>query len=262
MKKVTYIIPIHEFNSEVKPYIEKSFTSIINLKGAEKAEIILTGELDVITNTQKLFLEMCGENNTQVITLLPTEEKDLFKKINFAVSKCKTPYFSILEFDDEYYHYWDTVAQRYTDNQYSVIMPMTEITTPKGEIAGLANEIAWDASFVDNTKLGFIGLEDLFVFKEFITSGAYIKTSDFIELGGLKPELKIAAWYEFLLNCVDSGKDVFIAPRIGYRHTVLRDGSYLVTVANEITREEGVSLINKAITLHKPSENTDSTQNE
>lgn len=247
MTKVTYIVPVHEFNDDVKGYMERAFKSLANLKGAEEAEIFLTGELDVITQAQTLFNEVCGDDNKQIVTLLPTDEKDLFKKINLAVSKCKTKYFCILEFDDCFYPYWNTVAQRYTDKNYSIIMPIAEILTPEGQIAGLANELVWDVAFVDKGTIGFVEHNDLFVFKDFLTSGAYIKTKDFIELGSLKPELKIAAWYEYLLHTVASKKQVFVAPRIGYQHTALRKGSYLVEIANEITTEEGIALTKKAM---------------
>lgn len=262
MEKVTYIVPVHEINDNVKEYMKKAFTSLVNMKGAENAEIFLTGELDIITQAQNLFNEICGENNQQIITLLPTDEKDLFVKINLAVSKCRTPYFSILEFDDEYYPYWDVVAQRYTDKNYSMIVPISELVTTDGDIAGLANELVWDAAFVDKGTIGFIEHHDLFVFKDFLTSGAYIKTSDFIELGKLKPELKIAAWYEYLLHTASTGKKIFVAPRIGYRHTILRDGAYMTTISKELTKEDGVALIKKAMENYPIQKIETETENE
>ena len=255
MEKITYIVPVHVFNEDVKPFVEKALKSVTILEGAEQSEIFLTGELEVITQVQKLFNDVCGEDNKQIVTLVPTNEKDLFKKINFAVSKCKTQYFSILEFDDEYYPYWNKVAQRYVAKGYSVIVPISEIQTPEGQIAGLANEIAWDAAFVGEERLGVITVEDLLVFKDILTSGAYIKTEDFNELGGLKPELKLAAWYEYLLHTANENKVVFVTPRIGYRHTALRKDSYMSNIANEITKEEGIALIQEAMKPYQKEEN-------
>ena len=247
MKKVTYIVPIHVFDEDIKPYLEKSLTSLSQLKGAEKAEIFLVGELDIIIKAQTLFNEVAGGENAQTVTLVPTDEKDLFTKINLAVSKCKTPYFCILELDDAFYPYWNEVAQRYTDKDYSIILPMAEIVTPKDEVAGLANELVWDVAFIDKGTIGFVEHGDLLVFKDFLTSGGYIKTSDFKELGKLKSEYKIAAWYEYLLRTVTSGKQIFVAPRIGYKHTVLREGSYMSLMANELSREDGMKLIQEVI---------------
>lgn len=247
MKKVTYIVPIHVFDDEIKPYLEKAFTSLSQLKGAEKAEIFLVGELEIITKSQELFNQVAGDENAQVVTLVPTDEKDLFAKINLAASKCKTPYFCILELDDAFYPYWNDVAQRYTDKDYSIILPMAEIVTPKDEVAGLANELVWDVAFIDKGTIGFVEHSDLLVFKDFLTSGGYIKTSDFKELGKLNPEYKIAAWYEYLLRTVTSGKQIFVAPRIGYKHTVLREGSYMSLMANELSREDGMKLIQEVM---------------
>ena len=247
MKKVTYIVPIHIFDDETKPYLEKAFKSLNQLKGAEKAEIFLVGELEIITKSRELFNQVAGDENMQIVTLLPTDEKDLFTKINLAVSKCKTPYFSILELDDAFYPYWDEVAQRYIDNGYSAILPISEIITPKDEIAGLANELVWDAAFNDNGTIGFIEHSDLLIFKDFITSGGYIKTSDFKELGKLNGEYKIAAWYEYLLRTVTSGKKIFVAPRIGYKHTILRDGSYMSIMGDKLSKEEGIKIIQEVI---------------
>ena len=256
MKKVTYIVPVHEFNDEIKTYATNALTSLVHLKGAEEAEILLVGEVEVITKFQTLFNEICGEDNKQSIVLFPTNEQDLFEKINAAVAKCTTPYFSLLEFDDAFYPYWDEVAQRYLNNyEFSIVMPITEIVTPEGQIGGFANEIAWDAAFVGEDSLGFVKLSDLLIFRDFIPSGSYIKVSDFLELGGLKPELKIAAWYEYLLNTANSGKQIFVTPRIGYKHTVLRETSYMTVTTNTLTREEGVALIQQAMEPYVEKEN-------
>lgn len=255
MKKVTYIVPVHEFNDEVKSYATNALNSLTKLTGAEEAEILLVGEVEIITKFQSLFNEICGEDNKQSIVLFPTNEQDLFEKINAAVAKCTTPYFSLLEFDDTFYPYWDEVAQRYLNiYEYSIVMPITEIVTPDGQIAGFANEIAWDAAFVGEDSLGVIKLEDLLVFRDFIPSGAYIKVSDFLELGGLKPELKIAAWYEYLLNTANSKKAILVAPRIGYKHTVLRESSYMTVTTNTLTREEGAALIQQAMEPYQKQE--------
>lgn len=256
MKKVTYIVPVHEFNDEVKTYATNALNSLTKLTGAEEAEILLVGEVEIITKFQTLFNEICGEDNKQSVVLFPTEEQDLFEKINAAVAKCTTPYFSLLEFDDTFYPYWDEVAQRYLSiYDYSIVMPITEIVTPDGKIAGFANEIAWDAAFVGEDSLGVIKLNDLLIFKDFIPSGAYIRVSDFLELGGLKPELKIAAWYEYLMNTAHNNKSIIVAPRIGYKHTILRETSYMTVTTNTLTREEGVALIQQAMEPYVEKEN-------
>ena len=258
MEKVTYIMPVHEFNDTVKGYMTKAFKSVEELKGAETSEILFVGDLETIIKAQQLFNEVVSKDNTQIVTLVPTDEKDLFKKINLAVTKSTTPYFSVVEFDDVYYPYWNEVAQRYLkENQYSIVMPFNEIMSPDGTVIGLANEISWDAAFIGEANLGFLKVEDLLIFKDFIVSGSFINRKDFIELGMLEPSYKIAAWYDYLLKTVSSGKEIFVAPRIGYKHTVAREGSYLATIANELSTEEGAKIIQEVISKYKKPEIAD-----
>lgn len=259
MERVTYIIPLHEWTEETEKYAAKAFDSLSKLSGTEKFEVLLVGELDVITKAQKLFNESGAK---QLTTFVPTDIKDVFEKINYAVTKCATPYFSVLEFDDEFYPYWNTVAQRYVEQgQYSVILPLTELINTNGELCGLANELAWDAAFGD-AELGFVEKEDLLIFKDFITSGAYIRTQDFLALGKLKSDLKFLAWYEYLLNTTNNGKKVFVAPRIGYKHTVLRDGSYTDVIFKGTTREEAVAIFERAVKPYKPTDKGKSKKDE
>lgn len=256
MEKVTYIIPIYEFDT-TKQYLTKAFDSLSKLEGADKFEILLVGELEEVMESKKLYTETCS-GGKQVITMVPTDKTDLFEKINFAVTKVTTKYFSVLEMDDEFYPYWNNVAQEYlSSGEYSVLLPMSDIMLSDGKIVGLANEIAWDASFCGEEKLGFLNLNDLLIFKDFIVSGAYINKGDFLQLAGLKPELKIAAWYEYLLNVANNGKTIFVAPRVGYKHMVLREGAYMTKTEKEISQEEGMKLINEAIKEYKKEESNE-----
>lgn len=251
MERVTYIIPVYNFD-ETQELLKRALESLKQMKNAEKNEVFFVGDMDTVSKCSVLASQEI--QIPQMVTMVPTDVTDLFEKINLAVLKCTTPYFSILEYDDEFYPYWNEVAQSYIENErYSVILPMNELVTPKDEYAGFANEIAWDAAFVGEEALGFVKLEDLLIFKDFYTSGAYIKTEDFISLGKLKPEFKFVAWYEYLLNAAHEGKKIFVAPRIGYKHTILRDGAYMTEITKTLPREQGVALIQKAMEKYKPS---------
>ena len=253
MERVTYIIPVYNFD-ETKDLLKRALESLKQMENAEKNEVFFVGDMETVSKCNVLASQEV--QIPQIVTMIPTDVTDLFEKINLAVLKCVTPYFSILEIDDEFYPYWNSVAQRYIERErYSVVLPMEEYFTTKDEFAGFANEIAWDAAFVGEENLGFIKLEDLLIFKDFITSGGYIKTEDFISLGKLKPELKFAAWYEYLLNVANSGKKIFVVPRVGYKHTILREGAYMTDITKTLPREEGIALINKAMEKYKPEKN-------
>ena len=81
---------------------------------------------------------------------------------------------------------------------------------------------------------------------DFIVSGAFINTEDFRTVGGLKPSMKIAAWYEFLLRCCYKNKGVYVVPKLGYLHNVDTNGSYSEESKKTITPEEGAWLIKTA----------------
>jgi len=252
MEKVTYIIPIHEYNEKVENYFKRAITGLKNLEGADTYEVIIVGTQDVLSKCETTYkVTKCPQS----LTLLPTDEQDVFKKINMAVMKCVTPYFSILEFDDDFYSYWNTVAQKeLSKERYSILLPINEFVKTDNSVPSLGNEIAWDVAFVDD--LGFIGMKELEVFKDFNITGGYIKTDDFIALGGLKPSLKIAAWYEYLLRVAHNEKKIRVAPRIGYMHTIFREDSYMMKAQDEITQEEGAWLVKEASKVYKDKNDT------
>ena len=101
--------------------------------------------------------------------------------------------------------------------------------------------IAWSASFAN--EIGFIDLDCLDTYMDFNVTGSFIKTEDFISIGGLKPSLKIAAWYEFLLRACHNSLKVFVVPKVGYSHTLSREGSYMNETKKDISPEEGKWLI-------------------
>ena len=245
MENVTYIIPLNEYNKEVEKNLKRALDSLENVEGNEDDEIIFVGPKKVIDNAAKLI----SEKNKKEVTLVTNEEKtDFFNQVNIAVFSCTTPFFSILEFDDAYKPYWNKEAQKYAAaTDASIILPINEFIKD-GEFASLGNEFAWSSVFAEKEEetIGFISLDALDSFFDFNVTGALIRTEDFISLGGLKPSLKIAAWYEFLLRAAYNKKLIYVAPKDGYEHTIQRKGSYSDLAFKTISPEEGKWLISTA----------------
>lgn len=240
MKKITVIIPLHEFNKE---YITKALSSIkINEKDAQYYQLLIVGPQGVCKKAEKI----AKQHLTFETRILVNEETDFNKQINKAVFDCVTPYFTILEYDDTYTENYFELMQRYAKNhpEYSIILPINEYHNMEGEFLTFGNEVAIDPSFAD--EIGVIGLPELEVFMDFNCTGGLFKTEDFISVGGLKESLKIASWYEFLLRTAYKGKLIYVIPKIGYLHTIGREGSYMVTAKQEISQEEGKQLIELA----------------
>lgn len=242
MENVSYIIPLNVFNKTVTEGLKRAFKSLEEIEGNAEDEIIFVGPQKVIEKAAALL----SDKNTREVNLVANEENtDFFNQVNLAVFSCTTPFFSILEFDDAYKPYWNTEAQKYAvASNASIILPINEFVV-NGEFSSFGNEIVWSSIFAEKEEevLGYISSETLNSFMDFNLTGALIRTEDYISIGGLKPSLKIAAWYEFLLRATYNNKVIYVAPKVGYEHTIQRAGSYSDTAFKSISEEEGKWLI-------------------
>lgn len=261
MTKITYIIPIHQFNDEISKYLTRCLSSVKNMRNAGDNKVIIVGQQDVVDKCVALSKEL---ELPQDVTGFYCFSEDIFEKINLAVTKCVTPYFSVLEFDDEYYPYWDEVAQKeLSKHTPAILFPLIEQVMVDGTIPALGNELAWNASFNKKEELGFITTEDLVIYPDFILSGAYINTERFLSSGKFDPEYKIMAPYQFMLRMSDSETSrLYVLPRVGYKHTIMREGSYMLEVEKEISKEEISDKLMKLISSYKKTEKTQSDTEE
>jgi len=245
MEKITYILPLHKFDDEVKKFTKIALESLNNLNENDEDRLIVVGPKNVVDSANELYKEINGK---LPITIVENDDKtDYFSQVNLAVSRCVTPYFSIIEFDDCYKPYWKKTALKYLTEDISILIPIYEIIN-NGKFDSFANEISWSASFSENEQstLGHITEKELSIFMDFFLDGSIIKTEDFLAIGGFKPSLKIAAQYEFLLRADYKGKGIFVVPKIGYSHTVGRADSFSEVSYGEISKEEGKWLIDTA----------------
>lgn len=233
-KDITVIVPIHEFNDEIKMYLEKAFDSCNNLK-ADEFELMVVGPSTVIQEVEnmggidarikKTFIENKGET-------------DFCSQINLAAKECKTQYFSVLEFDDVYRPKWFENFYKYSENKpdVSLFLPLGEMFDTDGQFYSFLNEVVLATSF--STELGYIDLECLKVYYDFNVTGGIFKTEDFLSVGGLKSSIKIAFWYEFLMRMCHNGMKIFVVPKLSYRHTIGRNGSLMVYNKENIDQKE------------------------
>lgn len=242
MKKITIIVPLHVYDEK---YLTRALSSFnfVDTKNYKYYEILFVGPQGICEDAEKI-VKNCYQNlETRILV---NSELDFATQINKAVFDCVTPYFSILEFDDMYTDNYFKNMQEFIKKhpEYGVILPVNEYINTDEEMVSFGNEIALDPSFVD--EIGVIGLEELQLFMDFNCTGGLFKTEDFISLGGLKKSLKVAAWYEFLMRACHKEKKIYVLPKIGYVHTVGREGSYMKLIQNTITQEEGKFLIDTA----------------
>ena len=233
MKQITTIIPLNEYNEEIKGMLTVAVESYLETNKKNVSDLVFVGPKEIMEQVQK--------DQTVEATYVWNEDSWFSSLINAAVKKVKTEYFSILEFDDEYSPIWFDNVIKYIDagDNISVYLPLTEIFDyqhkEQGPV-GYENEAVWASSFSE--KLGYFDNECLQDYLIFNTTGGVFRTKDFIEIGGLKESMKLSFWYEFLLRAINKEKEVFVIPKVGYFHMVNRNGSLATQYAQTMDDRE------------------------
>ena len=117
-----------------------------------------------------------------------------------------------------------------------------------GEYIGVKNEAPWASSF--SNEIGYIDYECLDSFFDFYPTGCVFNTEDWLEVGGLKPSIELTFWYEFMLRMTNSGKKIYVIPKVGYNHYVNRENSLFDIYSKTITNEEAEQWFNTAKEKH------------
>jgi hypothetical protein len=168
------------------------------------------------------------------------------KTMNFGVKQCKTTWFSLLEFDDEYSSIWfknvDEYIEAYPDVE--LFLPMIVDVDTAGTFIGFTNEAVWANSFSD--ELGILDKEALLAYQQFNIDGMVMKTETYLNFGGIKKNMKLTFIYEFLLRMTFNSIRVMTIPKLGYKHLNQREGSLFNTYKNQIDPVEANWWLNKA----------------
>ena len=232
MKDLSFILPIHKYD---KKLIDNVFDNLSQFDN----DILVVAPQDVCNKIEADF------SDDFVHYVVNDGETDFCSQVNLGVEKCNTTYFTIVEFDDEFYGKWLENFTTYSEAMESdAYLTITELMDVDKKIVSLVNELAWSTSFVED--LGYLDAEALNAFYDFSIVGGVFKREDFIKVGGLKPSLDIAACYEFLMRFVNNGLKVYVIPKIGYRHMVGREDSFIMMSRDRISQKKGEWLIETA----------------
>lgn len=238
MKDICIIIPVHEFNEDVKALLKRAINSVP--KGAEI-------RLSCKNGLNKELTDAFKSNKNVVIYESESQEipSDFCTLVNQAVGGTK--WFSILEYDDTYTDIWFSNFKKYADNydDISIFLPLEDLVSFKdNKFLSFGNEPVWASSF--SNEIGYIDNECLQDYFDFYMTGGIFRTSDWEELGGLKPSIKLAFWYEFLLRATANGKKIFVIPKVGYVHRLGREGSLVEEYKKNMSEKESEWWINTA----------------
>jgi GT2 family glycosyltransferase len=229
-KNITYtvIIPVHTFNDNVKELLNRAVNSITE----DKVKVLIVVNSEYHDEVSKLY-----ENSKY--NVISSKETKFTYLVNEAVKKVKTKYFSILEFDDVYTEKWFKNCNEYIKNnqKVSIFLPLTDIIDYKTDkFLSFGNEAPWANTFTNT--LGFIDIDALNNYFAFNVTGAIINKEDFEKIGGLKNNIKLSFWYEFLLRAAYNNLGIFVIPKIGYKHYINREDSLFDYYQNNMTQNE------------------------
>ena len=231
MKDLVVILPLHEYNDEVKELLTKAVESV-----PKELEILISCKNDLSAGLKKDYKK---NKNVKVLENAPDAPTDFASLVNFGVKNSDSKWFSILEYDDTYTPIWFDNFKKYVDfySDISVFLPLEDLVDANNnKFIGVGNEAPWASSF--SNEIGYIDLDCLKNFFDFYLTGSIFNTADWNEVGGLKPSIKLTFWYEFLMRITNKGKKVYVIPKIGYIHKLGRAGSLIEGYKQTIDNKE------------------------
>jgi glycosyltransferase involved in cell wall biosynthesis len=219
---LSIILPLKtSITRDFSEYFDKAIKSIQN-QTVKPQEVII-----VYANEKTLvdFIESFEFGELTVSKLLWDKTPNYCEQVNYGIKNSKSEWFSIFEFDDEYAAIWFKNVEKYTKFYpgVQVFLPVVIDTDEKNTFAGFTNEATFAANFTQ--EMGYLTNETLQNYQNFQTAGAVFKKSVIDDFGGFKPSIKLTFIYEFLLRLTYNSVSIMTIPKIGYKHTNMREGS-------------------------------------
>lgn len=221
---ITTIIPIHKYNEKIEEYLAKACESIIKQEESEIPPVIIVHTPE-IEEQLKAFMATAGLS----FTLLKNDGDSSYQsQVNLAVNNITTDYFSVLEFDDEYSnsYFKNAVSHINAYPEIDVFLSMMIEVNELNQGIKLTNETVWAQQFVgENGEMGYLNAGSLKQMTDFKLSGAVIKKSEFLNIGGYKNNIKLTFMFEYLLRALNNACKIYTIPKIGYKHLATREDS-------------------------------------
>ena len=219
---ISVILPIKSSKARnFDEYFEKAIASINSQPvGIEELLIVHTSEESLVE-----FLNGYDFGDLNVTKLLWDKTPNYCEQVNYGVKNSKGSWISLFEFDDEYSSIWFKNVAKYIDAypKAQIFLPVVVETDEKGIFAGFTNEATFAANFTQ--EMGFLTNETLQDYQNFQTAGSVIKKSVIEDFGGFKSSIKLTFVYEFLLRLTYNSVSIMTIPKLGYKHTNMREGS-------------------------------------
>lgn len=219
---ITIILPIKSaVVRDFEELFDKAVQSVKNQKVKVKELLIVT------TQEEKLNAHVDSYDFGDLAhrKIVWDKEPTFSAQINFGVENSNSKWVSFFEFDDEYANIWFDNVRKYMEYYPMVqaFLPVVVDTDDKGAFAGFTNEAVFAANFAQ--EVGYLTNDILQDYQNFQTSGMVVRKDVIEDFGGFKPSIKLTFVYEFLLRLTYNSTSIMTIPRIGYKHTNMREGS-------------------------------------
>ena len=219
---LSIILPIKSSKAkDFEDYFNKAIESIKNQQvGIEELVIIHTPEESLVSH-----LNGYDFGELTVTKLLWDKDPSYMDQVNHGIKNAKGKWISLFEFDDEYSSIWFKNVKTYTEAypEIQMFLPVVVETDDKGVFAGFTNEATFAANFTQ--EVGFLTNDTLQNYQNFQTAGSVFKKEIIEDFGGFKPSIKLTFIYEFLLRLTYNSVSIMTIPKLGYKHTNMREGS-------------------------------------
>jgi len=219
---LSIILPIKSSKAkDFEDYFNKAIESIKNQQvGIEELVIIHTPEESLISH-----LNGYDFGDLTVTKLLWDKDPSYMDQVNYGIKNAKGKWISLFEFDDEYSSIWFKNVKTYTEAypEIQMFLPVVVETDDKGVFAGFTNEATFAANFTQ--EVGFLTNDTLQNYQNFQTAGSVFKKEIIEDFGGFKSSIKLTFIYEFLLRLTYNSVSIMTIPKLGYKHTNMREGS-------------------------------------
>lgn len=219
---ISVILPIKSSKAQdFTEYFDKAIKSIVE----QKTQI---NELIIIHSDETSLVEYLNSydfSNLNVVKEVWTKTPNFAEQVNYGIKIANSKWVSIFEFDDEYSNIWFSNVKKYSEAypEFDAFLPIVVDTDQTGKFVGFTNEATFALNITND--MGILSNEVLQDFQNFQLSGMAIKKSSFIDFGGLKSSFKLTFGYELFLRLTHNSLKIMSIPKIGYKHTNLREGS-------------------------------------
>jgi GT2 family glycosyltransferase len=220
---ISVILPVHELNEETKLLFANAVTSVKEQTLRPDELVIVVPKDSEVSSYIKSF--DFGDYKESISIVENEGATDFASQINFGVSKAKSEWLSILEFDDEYAKIWFKNVVEYIAayENVDIFMPIIVDVDDKQGFIGFTNEAVWANSFSE--ELGILDNGALLSYQNFNIDGFVIKKSVYENFGGFKSNIKLTFIYEFLLRMTFQAAKIMVIPKFGYKHINQRPNS-------------------------------------